>query len=67
MAMTPSIWTGIVYGEPLSEGLGFLKSCGWSCFELSTEHLEDIDGDPDPMARIVELRETLAELSLTMP
>ncbi len=67
MAMTPSIWTGIVYGEPLSEGLGFLKSCGWDCFELSTEHLEEIHEDPDPTGRIVELRATLAKLSVTMP
>lgn len=67
MAMTPSIWTGIVYGEPLSEGLGLLKSCGWDCFELSTEHLEEIDTAPDPTVRIAELRETLAKLSLSMP
>ncbi len=65
--MTCSIWTGIVYGETLSAGLGFLKSCGWNCFELSTEHLEDIDRDDDPAARIAELREALAKLSLTMP
>jgi sugar phosphate isomerase/epimerase len=67
MAMTLSIWTGIVYGEPLAEGLRFLKSCGWNCFELSTEHLEEIDEDGDPAARTAELRNTLSELSLTMP
>jgi len=65
--MVPSIWTAIIMDRPLPEVLRFLHTCGWGCFELSTEHLEAIAKDPSPTARMDEVTATLRELSATMP
>jgi sugar phosphate isomerase/epimerase len=65
--MVTSIWTAIIMDLPLPEVLRFLHACGWTCFELSTEHLEAIAGDSDPRARMDEVTDTLRELSATMP
>jgi sugar phosphate isomerase/epimerase len=65
--MVPSLWTAIILDRPLPEVLRFLHGCGWSCFELSTEHLDAIARDPRPEARMQEVRAVLAELSATMP
>lgn len=53
--------------RPLCEVLRYLHACGWSCFELSSEHLEELANASTAGARIVEVRSTLQELSATMP
>jgi len=65
--MVPALWTGILAAEPLPQALQALRALGWQHFELSTEHLERIDQDRRPQARIAEARQALAELGATMP
>jgi sugar phosphate isomerase/epimerase len=65
--MTPSIWTGMYAEVPLDEALRLLHEIGWRAFELSTEHLEAIENDPDPDGRIAEARDILAEHDLLAP
>ncbi len=62
-----SIWTDILPNQPLSEVLHFLHPLGWDCFELSTEHLEEIDNDADPRARIEDTSRMLRELGVDLP
>jgi sugar phosphate isomerase/epimerase len=65
--MVPAIWTGMRFPSSAPEALRFLHSCGWEWFELSTEHLEQIEADADPQARVEEALQTLDELKVTMP
>lgn len=65
--MLPAIWTGMRFPSSVPEALRFLHACGWECFELSTEHLEQIDADADPAARVEEALQAVAELKVTMP
>ena len=65
--MTPAIWTGIYATDTLPAALERLVGLGWGCFELSTEHLEAIDGDGDPPARIAEAKAALERLGVSMP
>ncbi len=62
-----SIWTSVFPNQPLSEVLHFAHPLGWDCFELSTEHLEEIDNDPDPRARIEDTSRMLRELGVDLP
>ena len=65
--MTPGIWTG-AYGEfPLHEAIAALHACGWRAFEIATEHLTGIEGDPDPVGRIEQSRKCLHDLKLSVP
>jgi sugar phosphate isomerase/epimerase len=65
--MIPGIWTGMYAEQPLHEALRTLHDEGWTAFEASTEHLEQIELDADPQARIAETRRCLADLALSMP
>ncbi len=65
--MVPAIWTGMRLPSSAPEALRFLHSCGWEWFELSTEHLEQIEADADPQARIEETLQAIDELKVTMP
>ena len=65
--MQPAIWTGMFFPSSAPEALRFLHSCGWRHFELSTQHLEQIEADPDRSARIDEVLRALEELGATMP
>ena len=65
--MTPAIWTGMYIPQPLDEALRILHAQGWDAFEASTEHLEQIETDASPDARIEERIACLSELGLSMP
>ena len=65
--MVPAIWTAIIMDGPLGDVLRFLHSCGWECFELATEHLEQIADDPNTPTRIDELKALMQELSVSIP
>jgi len=65
--MHPAIWTGMLTPSSAPDALRFLHSCGWRWFELSTEHLEYVEADPDQRARIEEVLQTLDELQAHMP
>lgn len=60
--MQAAIWTGMYAEYPLAEALRTLAAQGWRAFEPSTEHLECLEADPDPDARIAEVRDCLAQL-----
>jgi len=53
--------------KPICEALKALHGCGWEWFELSTEHLHQIESDRAQQARIAEVLETLDELAIRMP
>ena len=65
--MIPAIWTAIHVNMSTPEALRALAGLGWRCFELSTEHLEQLEAAADRPARIAEVRRTLADLGATMP
>lgn len=65
--LIPGIWTGMYAELPLHEALRTLYECGWMAFEASTEHLEQIETDDEPDARIEETQECLGRLGLSMP
>ncbi len=63
--MKPSIWTSMYIEKPLPQALEQLNACGWKNFEVSDEHLAQLDAGG---GKLVE--ETLAiadRLSLTLP
>ena len=49
------------------DALRSLRACGWEWFELSTEHLAQLEEDSHQRARIEEVLSRLAELGLRMP
>jgi sugar phosphate isomerase/epimerase len=65
--MSPAIWTAMYIDKPICEALKALHDCGWDWFELSTEHLHQIEADSDQQARIEEVLRTLDELGISMP
>jgi len=65
--MTPGIWTDFVPDEPLPSALRFMHACGWQCFEISTEDLEEIDMEGGSESAIEEVRAVLGELHASMP
>ena len=65
--MVPAIWTAMYIEKPICEALKALHACGWDWFELSTEHLHQIESDRDQQVRIVEVLDTLDELGIRMP
>jgi D-psicose/D-tagatose/L-ribulose 3-epimerase len=65
--MAPSIWTALYANQPIVEALRWLASCGWRCFELSTEHLQQINESPDRPEQIERVRAALDELEVAMP
>jgi sugar phosphate isomerase/epimerase len=65
--LMPSIWTAIYLNRPIVDALKSLLAAGWRCFELSTEHLQEIEDAPNPQALIDELRDTLAQHGACMP
>jgi len=67
MIGTPSIWTSMCRRRPLCEALRVLCACGWNTFEISTEHLCEIEADASPDARIGEARELMESLGASAP
>jgi sugar phosphate isomerase/epimerase len=65
--LTPAIWTGMYYKEPLDEALRLLHAGGWKTFEVSDEHLEQLDKAADAAAQIEAARQVASELGLQMP
>jgi len=65
--MVPAIWTAMYAELSLPEALRALHDCGWQAFEISTEHLEAIETDPQPDRRVDEARRCLVELGLSAP
>lgn len=63
----PSIWTGIYVEESASRAIRLLHECGWECFELCTEHLAQIQSDPQPEREIEAVVQALQDLRATMP
>lgn len=49
------------------EALRTLHALGWDCFELSTEHLEEIEKDPQQAKHVEEVLQTLEALGAQMP
>jgi sugar phosphate isomerase/epimerase len=64
--MSPAIWTAMYPALPAPDALRTLHACGWEHFELSTEHLRQIEEDVHQQARIEEVLRTLDELKATM-
>jgi sugar phosphate isomerase/epimerase len=50
-----------------SEALRTLHALGWDCLELSTEHLEEIEKDPQQAKHVEEVLRTLEALGAQMP
>ncbi len=66
--MRPAIWTAMYYrGIRTTDSLRTLHALGWDCFELSTEHLEEIEKDPRQAAHIEEVQRALGELGVAVP
>lgn len=57
--MNPSIWTGMYAELPLHEAIGVLHECGWTSFEISTEHLVQIETSKTADSLIAETRQCL--------
>jgi sugar phosphate isomerase/epimerase len=55
-----------MHGGTTCEALRFLDACGWRFFELSTEHIAEIEADPGQQARVEEVLAVLDELALGM-
>ena len=64
--MTPAIWTSMRL-VPLSDCIRGLVADGWRTFELSTEHLKEIDDAAEPGAKTDEIHRRLEELGATIP
>jgi len=64
--MTPAIWTSMRL-VPLSDCLRALVADGWKSFEVSTEHLKEIDDAAGPATKIDQTNRLLEELGATMP
>jgi sugar phosphate isomerase/epimerase len=65
--LTPGIWTAMYVKQGLDTAISTLHALGWKAFECSSEHVEMIDADNDPLARIAETRQALDELGCEMP
>jgi L-ribulose-5-phosphate 3-epimerase len=66
--MRPAIWTAMYYRAiSATESLRTLHALGWDCFELSTEHLEEIEKDPRQERQIETVRRALEDLGAAMP
>jgi len=68
--MVASIWTQVaayVGCKDVLEALGVLRELGWTCFELSTEHLQLIEDAADRDAAIDRTVGRLEELGVVMP
>ncbi len=65
--MIPAIWTAIHAKLPLHEAFRTLYACGWRAFEVSTEHMDAIEADPDPQRQIEEAVRCMNELGLIAP
>ncbi|MBN1874358.1 MAG: sugar phosphate isomerase/epimerase [Anaerolineae bacterium] len=65
--MIPSIWTGMYAEVSLLEALCHLQTCGWMAFEVSTEHLSQLEQDSDCEAHIAEVRHYGVEHNLILP
>lgn len=65
--MTPAVWTAFHVEQPITDALRWLNSCGWKYFELSTEHLQQINEAADRSGPIEQVKATLRELGSSMP
>jgi len=65
--MNPSIWTGMHGKLPLHDALRTLSTYGWRTFEISSEHLIEIETSGAPEALIAEAQECLKKLDLVAP
>ncbi len=65
--MIPSIWTAMYAEMSLPQALKTLNAHGWTAFEMSTEHFEEIANAQDPSAIIDKTLACLESLELTMP
>lgn len=65
--MIPAVWTGMYAERPLSEALRLLNECGWKHFEVSSEHLVQIEKSEPQDALIQEIVGCAQERGLSMP
>lgn len=65
--MNPSIWTAMYAELALHEALRVLHDHGWTSFEMSTEHVVQIEVDEEPDVLVADTRQCLADLNLSMP
>ena len=65
--LIPALWTSMEYGLPLPEALRALHGCGWRAFEVSSEHLEEIEKSDRPGGLIDGTLQCMRELDLLMP
>lgn len=65
--MIPAIWTALYSELPLHDAFRTLHAIGWRAFEISTEHMDAIETDPDPQGKIEEAVHCLAELGAIAP
>jgi len=65
--MPPAIWTGIYAAKNTCDTLRALRAMGWQWFELSTEHLHQIEQHSRQQEQIGAVRAALEELGARMP
>jgi sugar phosphate isomerase/epimerase len=65
--MEPAIWTALYAELPLHEALQTLHAHGWQAFEMSTEHVVQVESADEPEAAIEQTLCCLQELGLSMP
>lgn len=64
--MRPAIWTGMYAESSLPESLRLLSACGWNTFEVSFEHLVQIETSPDAARVLDESRREADALKVRM-
>jgi len=65
--MIPSIWTSMFHQHPLIESLLILNGCGWTAFEISIEHLKEIETSDTPDTIIENALRYAEDLGLSFP
>jgi sugar phosphate isomerase/epimerase len=65
--MIPSIWTSMFHQHPLIESLLILNGCGWTAFEISIEHLKEIETSDTPDVIIADALRYADDLGLSFP
>lgn len=65
--MQLSIWTGMFYEASLRDALEILSGCGWRAFEISDEHLVQLEQAADADRQIETTVAYAAEQGLVMP
>ncbi len=65
--MIPSIWTSMFHKHPFIEALLILNGCGWTAFEVSIEHLKEIETSDTPEVIIKDALRYADDLGLSFP